>query len=214
MLRSVIIIAATLCLAGCADLDPFADNAPPPLMPPHDQLDAGDSPELMATDNSPMALTAPASPAAPLIDPALPMAELWAGERAAERFITLHRLVVAGLVDDDRYQLWAQLNEGALLVTTAAPPVKGLTVKIPPYDEVADYLRRIKNDREDIAAAERAALMATLMPQGMARAAAVRPPKEADMARWIALLDRVAAEGALPADKIAAEKAVLALIAR
>jgi hypothetical protein len=205
-------LSLALFLAGCADLNPFGGDEPPPPMPPHDQLDAADSPEL-ASDASSMVLSAPVA-AAPLIDPNLPMAELWAGERAAERFITLHRLVLAGLVDPERYQSWAQANEGALLVTTAPPPVKGMAVKIPPYDEVAGYLNHIKNDREDIAAAERAALLTSLMPQGAARAAALRPPKSADMARWEALLDRVAAEGALPADKIAAEKAVLAITAR
>jgi hypothetical protein len=198
--------ASLLLLGGCESLDldmnldlfggdeaapvPRMAAAPLPVMPP----------------------PPPAPPPAPVLTPDMPVAEIWAAERAADRFATLHRLVLDALLEPRRYESWARDNEGAFLLLTAPPPVKGLAAKIPSYEEVAAYLRKIKQDRADVAAAERAALLDSLMPAGGPRAAKMRPPAGKDLERWIALLDRLAALGALPADKVAAEKSVLALI--
>jgi len=210
-------LTALLLLTGCStlnDINPFADddNKPPMAMEPLPADLGADNPALVTMAPEQIVETAPLAPPPPLVDASLPMAEMWAAERVAERFITLHRLAVEGLIEPDLYDRWVQRNEGALLVMSAPPPVKGLAAKIPPYDQLADYLSHIKKDREDIAAAERAALLGTLMPSDGPRAAAMRPPKPEDMPRWTALLDRVAAEGALPRYKVAGEKAVLKLL--
>jgi hypothetical protein len=139
----------------------------------------------------------------------LPTVDFWAAERIVERFRLLHRLVGDTLLEPQRYEKWARDNQGAFLLLTAPPPLQGLSAKVPSYDSVASYLRAIKQERADIASAERTALLDSLMPTEGPRAAPVQPPRGTDLPRWIELLDRLNQEKLLPAKAIATEKAAL-----
>jgi len=200
----ILCASSLLLLSACESLD-FSfgifggDEAPPPARPPANVVIT--------------AITEPPPLTAPVFAADMPVMEMWAAERIADRFITLHRLVQDSLLERSRYNAWMNENEGAFLLLTAPPPVKGLSAKIPRYEDVADYLRRIKQDRADVGAAERAALLDSLMPSSGMRMAKMQPPKGKDFDRWVALLDRLATAGALPADKVAREKQVLALLA-
>jgi hypothetical protein len=197
-------LAALMLLAGCAELD----------------LDFGSDLDLFGPSEpappTPEMVAAPLPPPPPVtiytLDLTLPMVEMWAAERSAARFITLHRLAAEGLIDPSRFERWAQLNRGAFLLFTAPPPIKGLAGKIPSYEEVVDYLDEIQSHRPEIAKVERAALLDRLMPMSGARASSQRPPKTEMLPRWSALLDHLAEEGALPAAAVAAEKAALAQV--
>jgi len=196
------ILALLLSLPGCAELG----------------IDLDDPPDQPATQ-VPSALPPPApSPEPPVIVhppvtlPSGPPISLKEAERIANRFRTLHQLATAGLIDPESYQHWARQNQGAFLLLTAPPPVDGLTAATPPYDQIADFLRNLKNERPEIADAERSALLDSLMPTTATRAMPRSLPTDAyGLQSWIALLDQIGSEGVLPADDVAAEKAALAL---
>lgn len=234
--RGLILGAALLALQGCED-EREAGNLPAPVTTAAPSTmsvlvgnaDGSDAAMVSRTESAPAddagkmpprpKVETPAAAPPTMLTPAprpeaanLPVVELWAAERIADRFRTLHRLVGDDLLDADRYEAWTHENMGAFLLLTVPPPQKGLAAKIPPYDEVSGYLRSIRQDRPDIAAAERAALLGSLMPAGVPHGAAMQPPqKEEQLARWISLLDALSAEGVLPGHAVAAERAALIL---
>ena len=133
--------------------------------------------------------------------------DLWRAERVADRFRILHRLAAEGLLEPQRYNAWARQNAGAFLLTTAPPPVAGLSHQIPTYEQIVDFWRAADSHIPVVAAAERETLFELLMPIDGPRAPVVRPPLEgAGMQRWVALLDRIRDEALLPAESIEAEK--------
>ena len=133
--------------------------------------------------------------------------DLWRAERVADRFRILHRLAADGLLESQRYNAWARQNAGAFLLTTAPPPVVGLSHQMPSYEQIVDFWRAADSHIPVVAAAERKTLVELLMPIDGPRAPVVRPPLEgAGIQRWFALLDRIRDEALLPAESIEAEK--------
>ncbi len=74
----------------------------------------------------PRGATAHSISAGPAASSAAVPVDLRRAEHAAERYRVLRQLVADGLVPQDRYAAWAQQNEGAFLLTTAAPAFAGV----------------------------------------------------------------------------------------
>lgn len=157
----------------------------------------------------PAALSLAPPPPAAIPPASAAMVDMARAERMAARFRVLHRLAVEGLIPQSRYDAWAQQNAGAFLLSTAAPPLTAVGYKVPAYQELADFLKALDGEKNlKVAEAEREALLRAIMPAEGPRAEAVKPPAdEAALREWYAFLDKVKAEGLLPAAWIDAEKA-------
>lgn len=212
MRNKIAILGLIVFLPGCAELGlelsdpvdqpgsaaPSAEPAPAPTSEPSSPLSLGPAPN------------APIRP--PLALPAGAPITLKDAERMTARFRTLHQLATAGLIEEQRYRNWARDNQGAFLLLTAPPPMIGLTATTPPFDQLAEFLRDLKDEREEIANAERSALLDSLMPPDAPRALPRSLPADAAGLRdWMALLDQIGSEGLLPADSVAAEKTAVTL---
>lgn len=155
------------------------------------------------------------TPGAPPVDLAVrPTPEgtvdIWRAQRIANRFLMLRRLASEGLLDAGQYEAWARLNAGAFLLTTAPPPIAGLSYDTPRYEEIVAFLQSLKSLDPRIADAERAAFFQLVMPMDGPKAPPVRPPPDGEAAaRWIALLDWVRDAGLVEASAIDQEKAAI-----
>lgn len=163
-------------------------------------------------------LTALSTPAPGPRGPMVTTVQAW--DAVANRFLTLRRLVQAGLATESEYAERRRANAGALLPYSEAPAALGLDQPPPPYETVVQRMQAINKALEDRAisprdhAVERVAILDGLLPLSPRERVAGTPGLDPLVApSYLAHVQKLRAADLISADEAARERAAAERIA-